>query len=80
MVRLCCDLSLKEFEELIKADLLISFVRGNPIETDLEEETDEAAEYVIFHDDKEIDISSIVREELVLSLPMKRISPVLRGK
>lgn len=79
--RLICDISLKEFEHPVEVEFSISYHAN----TDLywlnkDSEKNSESEIVIHEDLKEIDISTEIREQLALSLPMKRISPEYEGK
>jgi uncharacterized metal-binding protein YceD (DUF177 family) len=74
-----CDLTLKEFTETITAEIKMAIIADNTL-LSLSRQNDYQDERVIHEDDKYIDISSDVREELALNLPMKRIFPEYRGK
>ncbi len=81
--QLVCDLSLEEFTETISAQISTSFYANNELyyETkDISEDLRQNPEHIIHEDDKYIDISEDVRQELALHLPMKRIAPQFRGK
>lgn len=70
---LVCDLSLEEFTEQIEFPvslIAISGVESKPDDTFI----------AIRDDDKYIDITEEVRQELTLRLPMKAVSPKYREK
>lgn len=71
-----CDLSLEEYEENIKTPLRATFMMGVPLHTADEHNN----MFVIADETKEIVLDTIIREELVLALPLKRISPQWRDK
>lgn len=71
-----CDLSLEEYKENIKTSFRATFMMGVPINS-----TDEHNNvFVIADETKEIALDAIVREELILALPLKRVSPQWRNK
>ena len=81
---LVCDISLKEFSENITGDFEIAFLADTKLLKNLKSNnTDEISNKekdVIHEDDKFLNITEIIREELLINLPMKRIAPELRGK
>jgi len=80
---LVCDLSLEEYTETISVQISSSFYANNELYFSLKgisEELRETPEHIIHEDDKYIDISEDVRQELAIHLPMKRIAPHYRGK
>ncbi len=80
---LVCDLSLEEYTETISVQISSSFYANNELYFSLKgisEELRETPEHIIHEDDKYIDISEDVRQELAIHLPMKRIAPKYRGK
>ncbi len=79
MAKLICDRSLKEFEEEISAHIEISAIAHARL-TDLTDETDSDDNKIISEEDKHIDITRDVREELTVNLPMKRVSPEYADK
>ena len=81
--KLVCDISAEEYIEDIKADINLILVvntelyflqkeSDQPIDMDMEIALHEADEY--------FDMTKIVYDELILSLPVKNISPNYRGK
>lgn len=76
--KLICDISLTEFTENISAEISASYIADNNL---LNDNVDpDRAERIISEDDKYIDLTEIIREELAVSLPMKRIAPEYRNK
>lgn len=79
--KLVCDRSLVEFEQFITAEFSIAFIADNSLSRFTKKNDIDKTEVIIISDDnKEIDITEIIREELILNLPMKRISPDFRDK
>ena len=80
--KLICDLSLKEYIQEIRGELNTSFLADSVLFRlhEAENSTDDETERIIHEDDKFIDISPEVREELAISIPMKRISPEFADK
>ncbi len=75
---LVCDRTLKEFEQEIETELLLSFIADNNlvfgIDPDAEEIKDNE-ERVIREDEKYVDITRDVVESLMLGIPMKKVAP-----
>jgi len=74
---LLCDISGEEFTDSVKAQISLHYV----VDTQLfylqpKSENDDEGEILIRDEDTYIDISDEVRQQLVLNLPMKRISPL----
>lgn len=81
MAKLLCDLSLQDFEEEIQTEIKTAYRAIENLAThSVDRDETEMNEYFIKDDEKFIDISSEVREELAVHLPMKRIAPEYRGK
>lgn len=81
MAKMNCDLTLVEFEELIETEIKISYIAVDNLLAHSEETNDkEINEYFISDDEKYIDLSQEIREELIVNLPMKRIAPENRNK
>ncbi len=78
---LVCDRTLEKFVEPIKAEIKLSFVSESTLAelTEIDENA-EPDERFVSPEDKEIDVSRDVREELTLNLPMKRLHPSQRDK
>lgn len=77
---LTCDLSLVEFNELIVADINACFIADSSMLKLKDKNTNNYNEYIISEDDKYIDLTNEVREELAVNLPMKRVAPQFRDK
>lgn len=81
--KLICDISTEEFIEEISSEFEFSFLANNDLyylnKSKGTFET-ESGEVIINEDEQEIDISEQIRQELMLNLPMKRISPEYRDK
>lgn len=76
---LVCDRTLAKFKKLIEAEIKIDFLlKGNSIRDKNKDVQEEIR--AIYEDEKYIDISAIVREELALHLPMRRIAPEFENK
>jgi|GEM_PF-4718065 len=76
---LICDYSLENFEEDINLQLNLIFkLNLSKSEKDLFKDEDN----IIFYnnEDNDVDISQKLREELIMALPMKRISPKYKEK
>ncbi len=79
--KMLCDISLEEFIEPISAELKLSYIADEELYRFGQDSDIAKAESRVIHpDDKYIDISEEVREELTVNLPMKRISPEYRDK
>lgn len=75
--KLTCDLSLEEFNEDIEADINIIILKD--VKEELRVNTDENTLY-ISSDAKNVDITDIVLQELLVKIPMKKVAPQYRGK
>jgi uncharacterized metal-binding protein YceD (DUF177 family) len=73
--KLKCDRSLEDYTEEIQGDIAFSFVQDDEKSID-----DEDLKVSITEDEKFMIITGQVIENLVLNLPMKRISPKYRDK
>lgn len=69
-----CDVSLEEFEEKITVPLRATYILGAD-ETVADEHNNI---FVLSDDSKTISLEAVVREELILGLPLKRIAPYWR--
>jgi len=79
--KLICDLTLSEFIEEISVDFKSSYLAVEHISSLGVDITDNNLnEHFIKDDEKYINISEDVSEELAVNLPMKRITPDFRGK
>lgn len=79
--KLICDLTLTEFEEKISADIKVSFEAVDTSERQKFEKIEgDYSQYEIDEDEKYLDLSDEIKEELEVSIPMKRIAPQFRDK
>lgn len=76
---LVCDRTLKKFVETIEADISLSYLIATS-GIDMEEVENDEKERVIAKEDKYINITKDVCEELILNIPMKKIAPKVRDK
>lgn len=80
-IKLTCDLTLSDFNELIETDIKVAF---RSVDNNLSHVNDkmekEINEYFISDDEKYLDLNKEIREELEVNIPMKRIAPEFRGK
>ena len=81
---LICDISLKNFTKDITADINLSYLADTFL-YQISKQSDseikkEGNEIIIAEDDKYIDLTNEVREELAVSMPMKRVAPEYEGK
>ena len=73
MSTLTCDLSGEDFEQKIEAPIMKHFRIDSQL---FNLQTEEDGDEILLRDDEEfIDITEEVRQELVIHLPMKRVSP-----
>ena len=72
--QLVCDVSLEEFEEKVTVPLRATYHIGAS-DTVADEHNNV---FVISDESKYIELDNVVREELVLGLPLKRIAPYWR--
>ena len=81
LARLICDRSLEEFEELISAPLTVSFLANTELIKAAEgtSSKDETVK-LVREDQKELNITDEVIEELAVNIPMRRIAPEFRDK
>lgn len=79
--RLTCDYTTKEFDEEIHAPFRCDFVLNTDLyNAQLTDPGDVDDEIVPVHEEEKfIDVTDIVRQELAVSLPLKRIAPEVRG-
>lgn len=76
-----CDISLEEFEEEISVPVKMAFHADNEMLRHGEKyEGREQRELIIAEEEKYLDLTDEIREELTVSLPMKRIAPKYRDK
>ena len=77
---LLCDRTLTEYEEKITANIKLTFISENSLTKTYTVRQADSPERVINGDDKYIDITDDIREELAVNLPLKRIAPQYRDK
>jgi uncharacterized protein len=78
--RLTCDVSGEEFLERIEAVLKLEYVADTRLFLEMLKKSDDDPEppYYIRDDDTSIDLTDIVRQELIVALPLKRVAPAYR--
>jgi uncharacterized protein len=77
--KLICDRTLKEFEQDIVAELTLAYlVNSTGIEIVGMDDNDK--ERMISKEEKYLDITDDVREELIISIPMKKVAPDIEDK
>ena len=80
---LVCDLTLKDFDEEITAEINITFIADNSLFKAAGYEdrlASEAEDNIIREDEKYYDLTEEVKEMLELNIPMKKIAPDVRNK
>ncbi|OGU15331.1 MAG: hypothetical protein A2X61_12615 [Ignavibacteria bacterium GWB2_35_12] len=81
---LVCDMSLKNFTKEISANLNVSYLADTFLfqmsSHSVTNKKSESDEIIIAEEDKYIDLTSEIREELAVSMPMKRVAPEYEGK
>lgn len=80
---LVCDLSLREYDDMAKGEISLSYIANTELYF-LRKETDdfetESGDIIINEDEQVIDLTEEIRQILILNIPMKRIHPDLRDK
>ncbi len=76
--KLICDWSLEEYDFLAESEFELEIIESLILVKEAGTEIDDN-KVVIQKEDKDLDISQRVYEELVLALPMKRVSPKFDG-
>ncbi len=80
-IKLICDLSLEEYTDIISSEINVSFIADTELFLlNRENYDDPDIERAVHEDDEFFDISDDVREQLTVSIPMKRIAPQYRDK
>lgn len=79
MAKFICDRSLQEYNEQICADFEVNAIHNTTLARTKDKDLAEN-EKILGIEDKYIDITEDVREELAVSLPMKRVSPEYANK
>ncbi len=77
--RLICDRTLKEFEQEIETEMTSAYLI-NSSGMGIDKLSEDDKEQIISKDEKYLDITNDVREELILSIPMKKIAPDVEDK
>jgi uncharacterized metal-binding protein YceD (DUF177 family) len=82
MAKLLCDVSLEDYNEEISADISVAYLANTDLYYARQDEDNEdfETEIVIHEDDKFIDLTEEVTQQLNVSLPMKRVAPKYRDK
>lgn len=76
---LLCDITAEEFNEEVSTELKLVFVVDNALYFIQQNELVDSDTEIALHEDEAFyDISAIVKDELALSLPMRRIAPAHR--
>ncbi|MGB9702288.1 MAG: YceD family protein [Candidatus Kapaibacteriota bacterium] len=81
--KLICDISLEEYDELINAEISYTFIANTEsymLRKDIGDYETDNGEIIVHEDDQFIDISDLIRQDLLLNLPIKRVSPNYRDK
>lgn len=77
--RLQCDRSGEDYTDVIETPISLAYIANTEMYLLKRDEPDPEQPYYIHEDDKEIDITDEVRQELAIHLPMKRIAPAYRN-
>lgn len=80
---LVCDRSLQEYDEPINIDLDLDFVSDTSlasVQRQNPEALDEEEVRAIRDEDNSIDLTEDIRQDLMVALPMRRVSPAYRDK
>ncbi len=79
--KLICDITLEEYVEEIKTEINIAYIAdGELCNFGSDSDVAVAEERIVHPDEKYIDITEEVREELCVNLPLKRVAPQYRDK
>jgi uncharacterized metal-binding protein YceD (DUF177 family) len=79
--KLICDISLEEFEQQISAQLELNYIVDSNLFFMKKDYSDDGSGEIVIPDDEEfVDITEDVKDILVVSLPMKKVSPKYIGK
>ncbi len=78
--RLLCDVSGEEFTETIVATSSLEYIANTQLALLKSEDTDREPPFYIRDDETSIDITEEMRQELAVSVPLKRVSPKYRDK
>jgi len=77
---LVCDRSGEQFSESIETPIVATFLADSTILRSKAEEVTSDATIVIRDEDKSLDITQLLRDELGVALPLKRVSPKYKEK
>lgn len=82
MAKLLCDVSLEDYKEEISAEIEVAYLANTDLYYAQKEQDDDdpGREIIIHEDDKFIDLTDEVTQQLNVSLPMKRVAPKYRDK
>lgn len=81
MAKFECDLSLREFDSNIVANINCSYLANNELfYLNKNNGNKEFSEMIIHEDEKYIDLSTEIIEELTVNIPMKKVHPDFEGK
>lgn len=78
--RLLCDVSGEEYQEIVTATLSLEYVADTHLALLKADDNDGEPPFYIRDDATSINITDEIRQELVVMLPLKRISPKYRDK
>lgn len=78
--KMICDFCLEEYIETIEAEVEVNFIVDINMYFIQKKYDGEAKEISLHADSTHYDITNDVKDSLVLSLPMKRLSPNCKGK
>lgn len=78
IVRLICDRSLEEYDEQITVDVSLDVIVDTEQAIRQGQFGIEDEVIAIREDDRLVDISDVVRQELIVHLPMRRVAPAYR--
>ncbi len=77
---LVCDRSGEQFSETIEAPIAATFIADSTMLRSKSEEISTDSSIVIRDEDKVIDITQLIRDEMGVALPLKRVSPKYQEK
>ena len=77
---LLCDVSGEEFTETIVAECSLEYIANTQLTLLKTEDADREPPFYIRDDEPNIDITEEIRQELAVSVPLKRVSPKYRDK
>ncbi len=79
--KLVCDRSLKEFTEEISSEIKIAFIKDTELYRIAKERGDESRDENIIHEDeKHLNLTEEIAQQLAVMIPMKKIAPEFRKK